>query len=222
MAPFCKKVHDLVVDYGLSLAPYVVKEMFTGQVCDWLSTGVSSLVSIGCSFRELGAVVAVRSLDHTIYSLFKTSGDSEPSMTKSDLRQLRDANFAWTTETSVERIPVLPKNIAKNFMQTFFKKFGCVLIVAEGRRVLSKVPCYFTNVSLSYGYTFTCLFQPASLPMPSPTTVSSGGGVILLRFWCLWLHHLITLLLLMKFGQQTLLREPQRFEGVRSLSSLGT
>jgi hypothetical protein len=60
-------------------------------------------------------------------------------MTKTDLRQLRDVDFAWPTETSVEKIPILPKNIAKNIMKTFFKKFGYGLAITEGRRVLRKV-----------------------------------------------------------------------------------
>jgi hypothetical protein len=60
VAPLCKKVHDLLDDYGLTPAPYGVKEMFIGQVFDWLSTGVSSLASPGCSFEELRVVVAAR------------------------------------------------------------------------------------------------------------------------------------------------------------------
>jgi hypothetical protein len=39
----------------------------------------------------------------------------------------------------VEKILVLPKNIAKNFMQTLFKKFGFGLTVAEGQHGLRKV-----------------------------------------------------------------------------------
>jgi hypothetical protein len=119
--------------------------MFIGQVFDWLSSGVSSLASAGRSFRELGAAVASCSLPRAIYSLFKSSEDGEPSITKCDLRQLCDVNFAWPTDTSVEKILVLPKNIAKNFMQNFFKKFGFGLTVAKGQRVLRKVrvtiPC---------------------------------------------------------------------------------
>jgi hypothetical protein len=60
-------------------------------------------------------------------------------MTKIDLRQLHDASFAWPTETSVYKIPVLPKNIVKNFMQMFFTKFGFCLTIVEGWRVLQKV-----------------------------------------------------------------------------------
>jgi hypothetical protein len=65
------------------------------------------------------ATVASRGLSHAVYSLFKSSGDGDPSLTKNDLRQVRDVNFSWPTEASLEKIPVLPKNIAKNFMQTF-------------------------------------------------------------------------------------------------------
>jgi hypothetical protein len=63
-------------------------------VFEWLSTSASSLLSIGRSFGELGTVVAARSLAHTIWSLFKTSGDGEPSMTKTNLEQLHNVNFA--------------------------------------------------------------------------------------------------------------------------------
>jgi hypothetical protein len=46
------------LDYRLTPAPYDLKEMFIGQVLDWLSNGISSLASTGHSFGELGAVVA--------------------------------------------------------------------------------------------------------------------------------------------------------------------
>jgi hypothetical protein len=116
VSPLCKKVHHLLVDYGLSPAPYDIKEMFIGQIFDWLSSGVSSFAYVGRSFGELGAVVASRNLSHAVYSLFKSSGDGEPSLTKTDLRQLHDVNFSWPTEASVDKIPHLPKNITKNFM----------------------------------------------------------------------------------------------------------
>jgi hypothetical protein len=36
-------------------------------------------------------------------------------------------------------IPALPKNIAKNFMQTFYKKFGYSLAMDEGHHILHQV-----------------------------------------------------------------------------------
>jgi hypothetical protein len=32
VSPLCKKLHDLLVDYRLSPAPYDIKEMFIGQI----------------------------------------------------------------------------------------------------------------------------------------------------------------------------------------------
>jgi hypothetical protein len=61
------------------------------------------------SFGELGVVVVVPSLAHAIYSLFKSSGNGEPSMTRTDLRQLRDMNFAWLTEHLLRRSPSYPR-----------------------------------------------------------------------------------------------------------------
>lgn len=104
------------MDFGITLAHHDVKMMYIGQIFQWLSNGVSSLASTEQSFGELGAVVSTRSLAHYIYSLLKSSGDGEPSVTKSDLHLLRDTNFAWPTEMCVNKIPALPNNIAKNFM----------------------------------------------------------------------------------------------------------
>jgi hypothetical protein len=64
--PLCKKVHDLLLDYGLTPAPYDLKAMFICQVFDWLFNCVSSLASVGCSFGKLGAAVAAQSLPHAI------------------------------------------------------------------------------------------------------------------------------------------------------------
>jgi hypothetical protein len=50
--PVFKKVHDLLMDYGLTPAPYDVK------VFEWLSNGFGSLASAGHSFGALKAVVA--------------------------------------------------------------------------------------------------------------------------------------------------------------------
>jgi hypothetical protein len=68
-------------------------------------------------------------------------------------------NFAWPIEASVEKIPILPKNIAKNFMQKFFKKFGYGFSVDEGRRVLRKVrdASYHLCLFLVCGFLSPCV-----------------------------------------------------------------
>jgi hypothetical protein len=52
------------LDFGLTPTPYDVKEMYIGQMFQWLSNGVGSLAYTGRSLGELGAVVAARSLAH--------------------------------------------------------------------------------------------------------------------------------------------------------------
>ena len=150
--PVCQKIHDLLVDFGTPPAPYNIKEMYIGQVFQWLSNSIGSLASAGRSFGELGAAVSARTLAHSVCSLLKpSSSGGEPSVSKSDLCLLRDPNYSWPpAEMPVDQIPALPKNIAKNFMQNFFKKFGYSLTVAEGRRVLRKVAFFFFSFFYSY------------------------------------------------------------------------
>ncbi|PVH62313.1 hypothetical protein PAHAL_3G264000 [Panicum hallii] len=134
--PICQKVHDLLLDFSATPAPYSVKDMFISQLFEWLSTSVSSLASAGRSFGELGDVVSVRSFAHALCVMISSSsGSPDPVITKSDLRRLRDPSFSWPSETAMEKIPVMAKNIAKSFMQGFYKKCGFSLAVAEGRRV---------------------------------------------------------------------------------------
>jgi hypothetical protein len=115
VGPVCQKVHDLLVDFGVTPTPYNVSTVYIGPLFQWLSNGVGSLAWAGRSFRELSAVVSAWSLAHSICSLLKPVGDKEPSVTKSDLRFLHDPNFAWPMDTSVDKIHSLLKNIAKNF-----------------------------------------------------------------------------------------------------------
>jgi hypothetical protein len=69
---------------------------------------------------------------------------------------------------------------------------------------------------------FVICFSLVLCPHLLPLLHLLGVVVGLLRLWYLWLRHLPKLLLLIKFEQPTSLREPQRCEGVRSLSDLGT
>jgi hypothetical protein len=68
--PICQKVHDLLLDFSATPAPYSVKDMFISQLFEWLSTSVSSLASAGRSFGELGDVVSVRSFAHALCVAF--------------------------------------------------------------------------------------------------------------------------------------------------------
>jgi hypothetical protein len=111
-----QKLHDLLVNFGITPAPHNINTMYIGPLFKWLSNVIGSLALARRSFVELGATVSARILAHSICSLLKLEGDSELSVTKSDLHLLRDLDFTWPTETSVDKIPALPKNITKIFM----------------------------------------------------------------------------------------------------------
>jgi hypothetical protein len=87
---------------------------------------------------------------------------------------------------------------------------------------LALISFYFSNLFISYFYTFPYFFQPGYVPTPSPTAASSRGGGGPSSVAVSSARHLLRLLLRMKFERQTSLREPQKYEGVCSLSGSGT
>jgi hypothetical protein len=65
----------------------------------------------------------------------------EDNHSKSDLRRLTRDNFEWPTdaELDVEQLSVLAKNLAKNFMNTFFAERGSRLTMDESVRLSAHV-----------------------------------------------------------------------------------
>jgi hypothetical protein len=73
-------------------------------------------------FGELGAAVGIRTLAYSVCSLVPADRtSSEKTISKSDLRRLTKDNFDWPTDADLDaaQLLVLPKNLAKNFMNTF-------------------------------------------------------------------------------------------------------
>jgi hypothetical protein len=66
---------------------------------------------------------------------------SEKTISKSDLRRLTKENFEWPTDADLDvgQLPVLPKNLAKNFMNTFFAQRGYRLTLDESARLSAQV-----------------------------------------------------------------------------------
>jgi hypothetical protein len=58
-----------------------------------------------------------------------------------DLRRLTKDNFEWPTdaELDVVQLPMLAKNLAKNFMNTFFAQRGSRLTLEESVRLSAQV-----------------------------------------------------------------------------------
>jgi hypothetical protein len=93
-------------------------------------------------FGELGAAVGVRMLAYSICSLVPADrSSSEKTISKGDLRRLMKDNFEWPTdaELDVAQLPVLAKNLAKNFMNTFFAERGSRLTLDESVRLSAQV-----------------------------------------------------------------------------------
>jgi hypothetical protein len=93
-------------------------------------------------FGELGAAVGVRTLAYSVCSLVPADRpSSEKTISKGDLRRLTKDNFEWPTdvELDVAQLPVLAKNLAKNFMNTFFAQRGFRLTLDESVRLSAQV-----------------------------------------------------------------------------------
>ena len=89
------------------------------------------MLDAGVHFNEdISAVVAVRTLSAAVYILFPSEVASASTVTKAQLCCLRDEGFPWLGEDAVcpEALPALAKNIAKNFMDHFFKGEGCAIM----------------------------------------------------------------------------------------------
>jgi hypothetical protein len=93
-------------------------------------------------FGDLGAAVGVRTLAYSVCSLIPAERpSSEKTVSKSDLRRLTKDDYRWPTdvELDVAQLPVLAKNLAKNFMNTFFAERGSYLTLDESARLIAQV-----------------------------------------------------------------------------------
>jgi hypothetical protein len=91
---------------------------------------------------ELGDAVGVRTLVYSVFSLVPADrSSSEKTISKSDLRRLTKDNFEWPTDADLDvaQLPVLAKNLAKNFMNTFFAQRGYRLTLDESLRLSAQV-----------------------------------------------------------------------------------
>jgi hypothetical protein len=93
-------------------------------------------------FGELGAAVGVRTLAYSVCSLVPADRpSSEKTISKGDLRRLTKDNYEWSADADLDvaQLPVLPKNLAKNFMNTFFAQRGYRLTLDESARLSAQV-----------------------------------------------------------------------------------
>ena len=101
-----------------------------------------AMLDAGTHFNEdISTVVIVRTLSAAVYSLFPSEAASASTVTKAQLCCLRDEGFPWPGEDAVrpEALPALAKNIAKNFMDHFFKGEGRAIVHREVERMKAQV-----------------------------------------------------------------------------------
>ena len=137
-----KELPDISKKYGLD-APDVSSGDTVGvdDFFKWLCACIAML-DAGAHFNEdISAVVAVRTLSAAVYSLFPSEAASASTVTKAQLRCLRDEGFPWLGEDAVrpEALPALAKNIAKNFMDHFFKGEGRAIVRRDVERMKAQV-----------------------------------------------------------------------------------
>jgi hypothetical protein len=100
-------------------------------------------------FGELGAAVGVCTLAYAVCSLVPADRpSSEKTISKGDLWRLTRDNYEWPADADLDvvQLPVLLKNLAKNFMNTFFAQRGYRLTMDESARLSAQVcrsPSYF-------------------------------------------------------------------------------
>ena len=73
-------------------------------------------------FRELRTGVAARSLMAAVWSLLEALAGGEAIVSKTKLCTLHNPSMQWLSSDAVKTntLGALPRNIAKNFMATFY------------------------------------------------------------------------------------------------------
>jgi hypothetical protein len=118
---------ELLGQCNLEAPPIPFPQCTVEAFYEWVDA-CFDLVSMNTNiFGELGAAVGVRTLAYSVCSLVPADRpSSEKTISKSDLRCLTKDNYEWPADADLDvtQLPVLPKNLAKNFMNTFFTQRG--------------------------------------------------------------------------------------------------
>ncbi|RLN03775.1 hypothetical protein C2845_PM13G10910 [Panicum miliaceum] len=122
--------------YGLTPPELQVEGLDVNQFFDSLRTCLAML-DAGSKLRGDLTVVTARTLAASVCSLLPSDARSSPVITKAQLRTLRRYTFGWPSDKAMrpEKLPPLSKNIAKNFMESFFKGKGSELVHHKGLRI---------------------------------------------------------------------------------------
>jgi hypothetical protein len=125
---------ELLGQCNLDAPPTSFPRCTVGAFYEWVSAYFDLIAMNTKIFGELGAAVGFHMLGYSVCSLVPTDRpSSEKTISKCDLRRLTEDNFERPTdaEHDVAQLPVLAKNLAKNFMNTFFAQRGSRLTLDE-------------------------------------------------------------------------------------------
>jgi hypothetical protein len=133
---------ELLGQCNLGVPPILFPQCTVEAFYKWVNAYFDLVAMNTKIFGELGAAVGVRTLAYSVCSLVPADRpSSEKTISKGDLRRLTKDNFEWPTnaELDVAQLPVLAKNLAKNFMNTFFAQRGFRLTLDESVRLSAQV-----------------------------------------------------------------------------------
>jgi hypothetical protein len=109
---------ELLGQCNLGAPPIPFPQCTVESFYEWVNACFDLLAMNTKIFGELGAAVGVRTLAYSVCSLVPSDrSSSEKTISKSDLRRLTKDDFEWPTDADLDvaQLPVLPKNLAKNF-----------------------------------------------------------------------------------------------------------
>jgi hypothetical protein len=132
------EVLELLGQCNLDAPQTFFPQCTVGAFYEWVSACFDLITMNTNIFGELGAAVGVRTLAYSVCSLIPVDRpSSEKTVSKNDLRRLTKDDYGWPAdaELDVARLPVLAKNLAKNFMNTFFAERGSRLTLDESVRL---------------------------------------------------------------------------------------
>ena len=123
--PLQSEMHSLLECFGIDAPPLAGEDVNSVELIEffhWLRCCVAMTDCGSQFFGELNAGVVARSLIAAVCSLIEAPAGGKAVVSKTRLRTLRDPSVQWpsTDEVKPEALAALPRNIAKNFMATFF------------------------------------------------------------------------------------------------------
>jgi hypothetical protein len=132
---------ELLGQCNLDAPPTSFPQRTVGSFYEWVSACFDLIAMNTKIFGELGTAVGVRTLAYSVCSLVPADRpSSEKTVSKNDLRRLTKDDYERPTdaELDISKLPVLAKNLAKNFMNTFAER-GTRLTLDESVRLSVQV-----------------------------------------------------------------------------------